>query len=342
MQHPSSLLSRRFGFLLLVTWLLAPALAGNLRGEERETIKMPGLTPVQCIALSPDNKYLAVVGKYYTLELWDLQEKKKVGTLTGDENVNSCVAFSPDGKTLAARNKEISVKLLDVPSLKVRATIGDRDFRNGALAYSPDGKLVATVGGEKDAKGWKGLTKAWDVETGNERAALRCEKPPTCLVFSDNQTLITGDQEGTAKIWDVKKGKETATLEVSKVPLLSLAVSNDGKTLAVGGDQQERVGGTITLFDMATKKQLYWLTNQEKASGPVTSLRFSPDGKYLVSSGRPELQIWEVSKDYKLAAMLSGHEFTISCVTFSRDGKTIVSHDGHTTKLWDMPAFKDD
>ena len=54
-----------------------------------------------------------------------------------------------------------------------------------------------------------------------------------------------------------------------------------------------RRGDTLTLFDVATGKQV----RQWKAPNPIFTLAFAPDGKSLVSRGQDQvLRLWDVAE----------------------------------------------
>jgi WD40 repeat protein/serine/threonine protein kinase len=70
--------------------------------------------------------------------------------------------------------------------------------------------------------------------------------------------------------------------------------------------------------------------------GPVERVRFSPDGKWIVSgSGDKEVKVWDAITG-QTKHTLEGHTDGVDGVSFSPDGKRIVSADGNgVIKLWD-------
>jgi len=69
---------------------------------------------------------------------------------------------------------------------------------------------------------------------------------------------------------------------------------------------------------------------------PVTDLLYTPDGKYIISSGGTELKIWN-STTGELLKTLTGHNGVIADISCSPDSKFIVSgsNDG-TVKCWNI------
>ena len=151
----------------------------------------------------------------------------------------------------------------------------------------------------------------------------------------------------TALCTSAQEPKLRATLKGQIGPVISLAFSPDGKTLALGNS-----GGTIKLWDVPPGKERATLKGH---TSPVWSVAFSPDGKTLASgsgatiqlatpdgkssgsrSGEPTIKLWDVQTG-KERATLKGHAGPVVSVAFSPDGKTLASASHDTTiKLWDV------
>jgi WD40 repeat protein len=87
----------------------------------------------------------------------------------------------------------------------------------------------------------------------------------------------------------VETGKEVVDLVDStrSNSVLAIALSRDGKTLAIGGESP-----WIRFIDLATGKEVATLSH----AGAVFSLAFSPDGKALASGSADEtIKLWEVA-----------------------------------------------
>ncbi|KAM8916663.1 mitogen-activated protein kinase-binding protein 1 isoform 2-T2 [Spinachia spinachia] len=83
-------------------------------------------------------------------------------------------------------------------------------------------------------------------------------------------------------------------------------------------------GCVVVLLNPRKNKQHHIFNSSRKA---ITTLAFSPDGKYVVtgeSGHMPAVRVWEVSERVQVSE-LHEHKYGVSCVAFSPNGKYIVS-----------------
>ena len=99
-----------------------------------------------------------------------------------------------------------------------------------------------------------------------------------------------------------------------------------------GVENNTRIAVTARLQDTIYGSRL--MNTLEGHGDNVTSVRFSPDGQYIVSGSDDEtVKIWNL--EGKELTTLKGHEGAITCVAMSRDNKLAVSGSSDkTVKLW--------
>jgi serine/threonine protein kinase len=116
-------------------------------------------------------------------------------------------------------------------------------------------------------------------------------------------------------------------------PLWSLAISKDGKNLAMGNDD-----GTVKFWDIAAEK-VVWTLNAHK--GPIWTLALSPRGDYLATgSDDGHAIIWDLKTQKQVHAL--ANPGGMRAVAFDPEGKKLLTGDRNgSVKVWDVNSGKE-
>jgi WD40 repeat protein len=181
------------------------------------------------------------------------------------------------------------------------------------VAFHPDGKVLATGGDD-------GGVFLWDI-TGDkpkETAVIKAGDGVGAIAYTpDGKTLLVATGGGgTLTFYDVtgKEPKQAGRLEEPHT--LALAVSQDGKTLARGAQNN-----TVQLYTLeGTPKRKKVL---EGHAEQVTALAFAADGGILASCGKDgKLIVWDVESGKQRFSKQRPQEF--ACLALHRSGEQIT------------------
>ena len=191
--------------------------------------------PEFAIAFSPNGSLLATGHSSGNVKIWDVTTGKLTATMRV-KGMASDLVFFPDGKTLAAAAE--AVYLWDLEGGEKPRSWAEHRFGAATLAISPDGKTLATPGDSKEV--W-----LWDVQRGSIRQRLGVDyKMVEAVAYSrDGRILIAAGGSGNlpgltlnpgiVTLWDTKTDKMLHSFRALDVTVRKVALSPDGKLLAV-------------------------------------------------------------------------------------------------------------
>ena len=277
------------------------------------------------LAFSPDGKTLATGSAYKAVQLWNVQDRRKIEVLTDFWGRASPIAFSPNGKHLAVAEMR-GIHLWDIEKNESIAILSKNKTRAGPFAFNLTGKVIAWV-----AWNDRSIIRLWDVELKRDLGVLEGHTDSVTFVdFSpDGRRLVSGGVDRTVRLCDLAKRKQINLLDRAAI---SGRFNPDGKILALSYDD-------IILWDVLQQK-IIGVIPCETDRG-VFSLVFRPDGKRLAAiSGldygydEQQIGVWDIATQ-KYVAGINEHANLIEFKKFSANGKTLVST-GDAIRQWDV------
>jgi WD40 repeat protein len=247
------------------------------------------------------------------------------------------IAFSPDSKLLVSSwPAGTAAKVWDTGmGRQVHLLAGDRRWTT-CTAFAPNGKVIAMT--------CPGGIRLWDAKTGQQLRILNdqsgLDKPQgvqtRCIFSPDGETLVTASFGYEIHFWDWRSGDEVSKIGLKELLVSSLALSSDGKTLAVcrGHNVQK-----AAIYDMNTRRAVHEL---EGSKGNMPCGVFSPDGVTLATSDEQgnKIILWNYYAGTPIAELI-GHKKAVYELAFSPDGGALVSASADGTLLfWKVPKIK--
>jgi WD40 repeat protein/serine/threonine protein kinase len=229
-----------------------------------------------CLAFSPDGNALAIAGTGGSdagLFLLNTGTGKRQVIVPPERAEGiSAMAFSPDGATLAiSKTKSKSVTLWDLRAAREKYTLRDFAVQVHFLSFSSDGAILAAAGAE--------------------------------------YALGTG-YKSDVRLFDARTGKQRAVVPF-KNAIASLALSPDGKTLAVGG----------AVWDVVTAS---WKPMLNPGGVTWNQAVFAPDGKTLAVVDGNRVRFWETGS-WKERGALAVHRRAVTALAYSADGALLAT-----------------
>ena len=277
---------------------------------------------VNALAFSHEENKLASGGfNSPIIQIWDIETKSKLSSLTLTRRSNSLDALTFYGRTLISIDgrDDISYWQVDTGNKLLQSRLDD-SF--DVVAFSQDGSALAIA--DRNGK-----IHLWDTTTSNKHGTLKGhgdgdDSEIQALAFSpDGKILASGSEDKTVKLWDTQDHTELGTLFGHLGWITALAFSEDGSTLASGDANK-----TIKLWDVKTRKAQVTVTGHKNT---INALTFAPYGgsRYsgCLASGSADgtIRFWHPLNGKELTTFTAGHTESVKTIAFSEDNTTLTS-----------------
>lgn len=258
------------------------------------------------LAFSPDGQWIVTGGYDHTVRLWRVSDGTLARTLGGHTGTVWSVAFSPDGRTIASSGEDKVVRLWNAADGQPTRVLAGHRLNVWHVAFSPDGRRL--VSGSFDH-----TLKVWNTRTGTLLQTIPAHRAAVVgvAISHDGRNVASGGDDATVHLWRLRNGHVSAEPRLTLTGgdhVYTVAFSGDDRWLASGGREFGSVG---TFFKQIAGDQMtrgkgrsvrLWrvsdgaLEQVLDTGSDVSSVAFSPDGRWLATSGEEGwITVWRLT-----------------------------------------------
>ncbi len=229
------------------------------------------------------------------------------------------LACHPIDPLFAAGNNDHTIRLWDSSHGKLIHTFEGHTNYVTSVSFSPNGCMLASASGGQDK-----TVRLWDVVNKKLIDVFDNSKDSSghpCF-SADNRWLASTAGGKSIHLWDVVNRKLEIVLQQDEsASCWTIAFHPLRFELAAAWNLEETGLHEIRLYDVASQKVI---TTLKGHTASIYSIAFSPNGLWLVSSGKDKTaRLWDISNAKELRSFQ--HEGDVSSVAFDAKGETLAT-----------------
>lgn len=215
---------------------------------------------------------LATGGEDGRVAIWQPGQPTPALTFTGHTAPIVSIAASADGASLASASWDRTIRIWPLSGGAPRVLEGHTQNVNG-VAFSPDSQSLVSAG-------YDATIRIWPLNGNGEPLVITVPAPLNAVAVANDGEIIAAGATGRLFFLS-PKGEKRGDLEAAETPIISLAVSPDGRLIAAAG-----IRGSVAIVDRKEREVLRTLVGPGL---PVWSVAFFPDSKMLLTGGTDRL-----------------------------------------------------
>ena len=295
---------------------------------------------VRVVAWSPDGRYLATGGDDGQLLVWgtDGMIRQRVSYPAAV----SALAWSPESERLVTGAGNQVTFLTALTGTALSSFPHDHLATVTSLAWTAHDQQQV-VSGAQDQR-----AIVWQTALYQPQIIFTRHTAPIEAVSwaADGQTVASSSRGGVVRVWNAESGREVHPLyQDAPLPMRAAAFAPTGTQLAVGGDD-----GIIRLWNGFACQHTGVINDSpictdtpmrlQSSHSPIRSLAWSPDARYLASSGDDDsFSLWHPAQSQKpLLTMPVQPGSAVLSLAWSPTGNQLATASGKIIIVWNLHA----
>lgn len=241
---------------------------------------------VNAVTFLPDGR-LATGGEDGRIAVWQPDQPVPTATFQGHTAPIVSIAASPDETMLASASWDRTVRLWPLAGGAPRVLEGHTQNVNG-VAFTPDGRALVSAG-------YDATIRISPLSGNGEPFVVTVPAALNAVAVANDGEIVAAAADGQIFFASTTGGLRGG-MDTDGTPLISLAISPDGRLIAAAG-----IRGSVAIIDRKQRKILRTLIGPGL---PVWSVAFFSDSKTLLTGGTDRLvRRWNAETGEHLGAV---------------------------------------
>lgn len=238
-----------------------------------------------------------------------------------------CACFHPQTQLLTVCFDNGLFALYELPSFSNIHTLSIASASISNVTINKTGEWLA-FGSSKT-----GQLLVWEhaSESNILKQSSHLDNMTTLSYSTDSTRVVTGADDGLIKIWDLKSGFHIATFNEHTSAVTASQYSKRGNILFTSS-----LDGSVRAWDMLRYRNFRTFTAPTRL--PFSCLAIDPSAEVVCAGSHDsfDIHVWNVQTG-ALLDQLAGHEGPVSSLTFTPDGRNLISGSwDRTIRVWSI------
>jgi len=242
------------------------AILWSLKTESAEQVLRFHSNAVNAVAFLTDGR-MVTAGADGKVATWTLGRQQPDRVFEGHTAPIVSLAVSPDSTRLATASWDHTVRIWSLGDGAQQELEGHSQNVNG-VAFTPDGRSLVSVGYDRELRIWPSV--------GGTPNVIKLGSSLNAVAVAPDGEIATAGADGKLRFL-TSEGQESGEVQAGQTPIVALAISPDGASLAAAG-----IGGGVAVIDRKGRSISRTLLDP---GSPVWSVAFLLNNATLLTGG---------------------------------------------------------